>query len=166
MLCGPHTVLFHPDLIITMEDELENLRRIAVSLISNKGSSTKELADKGLLSLLRCRRENKALAHHTEDTKEETAKGRQALESADLTLQNLLYEKSYYEKEINACRSFASAFSDDQIGMQPEAEFWAHADPDLQAKARLSDHDLMLSRLAYEMFLRKAMSKVNASEFT
>ena len=146
-----------------MEEELANLRSLAVSIISSKSKATKEIAEKGLITLLRCRREGKALAHLTEASREETARGRGALEGSDLALQNLLYEKSYYEKEIAACRSFASAFSDDQIAMQPESEFWAHADPDLQAKARLSAHDLMIARLTHEMSQRKAMGKVRLS---
>ena len=141
-----------------MEAELNTLRQLASSLFTDKANA-KDVASKGLISLLRCRAANKAAAHHVEALKEETAQGRQSLESDDLVLQNLLYEKRYYEKEIAACRGYVSAFPDSRIALQPEAEFWAGADEDAKTKASTSAHELMLQRLAYEMGLRKAMAK-------
>lgn len=141
-----------------MEAELSNLRQLASSLFTDKANA-KDVAAKGLISLLRCRAANKEAAHHVEALKEETGQGRHSLESADLVLQNLLYEKRYYEKEIAACRGYASAFPDSRIALQPETEFWAGADADAKAKASTSDHELMLQRLGYEMGLRKAMCR-------
>ncbi|GAX73452.1 hypothetical protein CEUSTIGMA_g904.t1 [Chlamydomonas eustigma] len=141
-----------------MESEISNLRKIASELIVSKDpSSLKNITSDGLLSILRLKAANKSLAHATEELKEETSKSKGSLEAADLHLQNLLYEKQYYEKEINACRSFQSAFSDAQIALLPESEFWSSADEDLQSKAKASghDHELMLQRLAHEMRLRR-----------
>lgn len=75
--------------------------------------------------------------------------------------QNLLYESHYYEKEIQSCRSFQSAYSDAQIALQPVEEFWATADADLVDRAREqgSEHQLMLQRLSHEMRLRRKMFK-------
>ena len=38
-----------------------------------------------------------------------TAKAKGQIDAAELSLQNLLYEKAYYLKEIRACQSFRSA---------------------------------------------------------
>jgi THO complex subunit 5 len=144
-----------------MESEISNLRKIASELVLCKDpSNVKNRTSDGLLSILRLKAANKSLAHATEDLKEETSKSKGSLEAADLQLQNLLYEKQYYEKEINACRSFQSAFPDSQIALLHESEFWSSADEDLQAKAKLTgnDHELMLQRLAHEMRLRRKMA--------
>lgn len=141
-----------------MEDHIADLRKIATSLISNNKADIKEASSKGLISLLRCRNANKDLAHQTEAMRDDTAKGRQALERSALQLSNLLYESEYYAKEIKACRSFVSSFPDDQIAMQPESEFRASADETTKAKAATSVHELMLQRLAHEIKLRKAMA--------
>ena len=145
-------------LIEEMDEHISDLRQIASSLISNK-ANVKDIASRGLISLLRCRNANKDLAHHTEAMKDETAKGRQALERSALQLSNLIYESEYYAKEIKACRSFASSFPDDQISLQPESEFWASADEATKEKAAISAHELMLQRLTHEIQLRKAMAK-------
>lgn len=66
------------------------LRELATELVAGAGGGgdvTKTLAARGMLNLLRLRSANKALAHETEDLKEETAKAKAALEQGDLALQ-------------------------------------------------------------------------------
>ncbi|KAG1669247.1 hypothetical protein FOA52_003284 [Chlamydomonas sp. UWO 241] len=143
-----------------MEEQLGKLRELATELAAGgDAAKVKALASRGSLSLLRLRSENKSLAHGTEDLKEETAKAKAALEADDLALQNLLYEKQYYEKEVRSCRSFQSAYSDESIGLQSEAEFWETAEADMVEMAKGGPHALMLQRLAHEMRLRKSMAK-------
>lgn len=36
------------------------------------------------------------------------------LDQSSLVLQNLLYERQHYEKEIASCRTWRSAYSDEQ----------------------------------------------------
>lgn len=102
---------------------------------------------------------------------------------ADSELQNLLYERRYYESEIALCRGFMSRHSDASVSLQPVEEFWEQADEDLKTKAtsrgpsdeketmeeggielpaaelqRKEQHVMMLARLEHEMRLRKRLA--------
>lgn len=53
-----------------------------------------------------------------ETLREETSAAKTELDSLNLVLQNLLYEKTHYEKEIRACQDFKFApFLPDQISV-------------------------------------------------
>ena len=123
----------------------------------NKGSQgvVKALAADGLLHLLHVKDGNKKLCYRAEELRGETNQCRTQLEQAHLQLQNLLYEKQYYEKEIRACRSYQSAFSDAQLGLASEEEFWQQASEECKRQASAGPHQLMLQRLAFEMQHRK-----------
>mmetsp|Transcript_37376 Transcript_37376/g.83177 ORF Transcript_37376/g.83177 Transcript_37376/m.83177 type:complete len:438 (+) Transcript_37376:84-1397(+) len=147
-----------------MEEELARVCSIAAELVAGKQASAssdkfKALAAEGLLTLLRLRKNNRILAQSTEELKEDTSKAKTHLEQADLQLQNLLYEKQYYEKEIRSCRSFRSAVPDEVVSLQPVEAFWASDDEDLKqiARDKGTEHELMLQRLAQEIRLRKKL---------
>ena len=101
---------------------------------------------------------------------------------ADSELQNLLYERRYYEQEIALCRGFVSKHSDADVGLQTIEVFWEQADADLKDKAsntsdvtdameeeggldisaadlqRKEHHILMLARLEHEMRMRRKLA--------
>lgn len=64
------------------------------------------------------------------------------VEKTNLQLENLLYEKNHYMKEIQACRSFKSAFTDEQI---------YSAEPMTLPSDVADAHQLELSRLTAEL---------------
>ena len=64
------------------------------------------------------------------------------VEKTNLQLENLLYEKNHYLKEIQACRSFKSAFTDEQI---------YSAEPMTLPSGAADAHQLELSRLTAEL---------------
>jgi hypothetical protein len=103
---------------------------------------------------------------------------------ADLQLQNLLFERRFYEKEIRSCQAFTSAYPDASIALSPESEFWVTADKDLVDRAKVAEtsstsggggdawsvaaersskHVLMLCRLEHEMRLRKKVRIIYAT---
>ena len=50
---------------------------------------------------------NRATNVATRDHKQRTAEARQAMDHTNLGLQNLMYERRHFEKEIEKCRQFA-----------------------------------------------------------
>lgn len=97
------------------------LREIAFSIAGLKrqpehsSEQLQALSTDCLLQLLAVKESNKRFCLGVEAVREQTAAAKQQLELADTTLQNLLYERSYYEKEIHSCLSFASAVRDEQV---------------------------------------------------
>ncbi len=78
-----------------MEAELARLRQIAADLAKMAGSSSaskddvRAAASSGLLSILRVKKGNKALALSTEALKDETARSRGSLEASDLQVRSM-----------------------------------------------------------------------------
>lgn len=152
-----------------MEEELKGLRHIASAIVGAKRASgnqgeLRKLASDGLLQILKLKDENKRLCFQVEESKEETARSRQALEQSDLVLQNLLYEKQYYVKEIMACRAFQSKVKDEAVALMPVEDFFASLtdsaeDQALKEKALSNEHELMKARLVHENRLRKQLVK-------
>ncbi|KAL6763310.1 Fms-interacting protein-domain-containing protein [Haematococcus lacustris] len=152
-----------------METELASLRKLVVSMATLKRQQPqsphlRELAAEATLQLLLIKEENKRLCMHVEDLKEQTTRSKQSLEASDLTLQNLLYEKSYYEKEIFTCRSFRSKVTDEAVALMPLDQFWASLtdspeDQEMRAKAQGNEHELMKQRLVHENRQRAALVK-------
>jgi THO complex subunit 5 len=151
-----------------MEAELAALRQLAISLATlkrqghNDQASVQDLALKGQLQLLAVKEAHKRKCLQVEDMKEETARAKQSLEASDLALQNLLYEKQYYEKEIFTCRSFKSKVPEEAVDLMPVEQFWASLsdspeDAQTRAKAKSSDHELMKQRLVHENNQRRAL---------
>ncbi|GFR48553.1 hypothetical protein Agub_g10452 [Astrephomene gubernaculifera] len=141
-----------------MEESVDALRRLAEECVSSKGRlDVQEATTKGLLLLLQLKEESRKLAFKAEDQREETSKFKTRLEQAHLQLQNLLYEKEYYEKEINECQNFRFKHSDSAIGLVPVEQFLQSASPETLAQIGEDPHKLMLERLRDELTQRKAM---------
>lgn len=92
-------------------NQLRQLASVLSDLQSN--SSAKEsfptLAEKGLHLLLALKTDFKGHCLQAEAAKETTAASKAQLEQANLQLQNLLYERQYYEKEIRGQVCLAGA---------------------------------------------------------
>uniref|UniRef100_A0A061S8A7 THO complex subunit 5 n=1 Tax=Tetraselmis sp. GSL018 TaxID=582737 RepID=A0A061S8A7_9CHLO len=86
-----------------------------------------------------------------ESLREATTGAKTELDSLNLTLQNLLYEKSFYETEIRKCQDFRSAYSAEDISLIP-LEDYRSLTGDAEAK---EDHETMLKRLSHEIQRRK-----------
>lgn len=151
-----------------MEQELKQLRGLAGAIAGTKRKSpdTAQLATQGLLQLLGIKEANKRLCARLEAAKEQTAAAKVAVEASDSTLQNLLYERGYYEKEIRESRSFVSKVPDLEVALMPEPEFRTSlaADPpsssgeEAEMLSRMAasgdDHEVMKARLIHEHKLR------------
>ena len=139
-----------------LQEELKGLRQLAGSVLQGvkrkaDAQEVRKQCASGLLRLLAVKDANKRACTHVEQLKDDTAGGKKALEGADMTLQNLLYEKQYYEKEIATCRSFQSKVKDEVVALMPVDDFWASVNAsedcaDLRGKAGNSDHELMKVR--------------------
>ena len=83
--------------------------------------------------------------------KQETEAAKLPVDYTTLQLNNLLYQKNYYIKAINACKDFKSRYPD--IELVPEEDFFRDVpldsmkDPDPREDA----HKTMLKRLNYEL---------------
>lgn len=146
-----------------MDGEWSQFKQVTELLLQMKrsGAATDKIhgiAEKGVLGLLAMRESHRQLCLQVEQLREETSVYRRDLDQSNLQLQNLLYEKQYYEKEIQACRSFTSAVADDQVNLMPEEEFYQQATSALKDGIEGDPHKLMLSRLAHELEERRLMS--------
>ena len=81
---------------------------------------------------------------------------RAAADAEAAVLDALAYEARHCDREIEACAAFHSAYGDEAVDLAPVEEFWAEADEELQARARTSEHGLMLARLEHERRARLA----------
>lgn len=77
----------------------------------------------GLLEILQLREHHRELCLMVEKIREETSVSKSELDSSSLHLQNLLYEKHHYQREIRSCQSYRSAYTDAEIELIPEEEF-------------------------------------------
>lgn len=77
----------------------------------------------GALRILDLKRAHRNLCDSTEALRDDTSLAKTLLDQSSLQLQNLLYEKQHYEKEISSCRAFKSAYSEQQVG----GCLWRHA---------------------------------------
>ena len=105
----------------------------------------------GVLKLLELKQAHRALCESTEALREETALAKAGLDQSSLQLQNLLYERGHYDREIRDCRDFSSAFSNAELELLSAEEFRAAwAGPDAGGDA----HATMLNRLTHELASR------------
>ncbi len=147
-----------------MHEALADLKKAAEGIVGakRKGQDLTQLTRDGLLQILRVKDASKRVCTRVEAAKEATAVSKQGLEAADSVLQNLLYEKNYYTKEIHACRSFTSQVKDGAVDLMPEDQFLAalsnsEEDAALRAQAAANPHERMKARLIYENQLRQRL---------
>lgn len=117
----------------------------------------KESATHGALKILELKSVHRLLCESTEALREGTVDAKTHLDQASLHLQNLIYEKHHYEKEIASCTSFRSAYSDEKLELLAADEF--AADPQAAELQTDDPHALMLNRLEHELTLRQTKLK-------
>ena len=69
----------------------------------------------GAVKVLDLKGTHRALCEHSDAAREAAGEAKGALDTRSLQLQNLLYERHHYEKEIASCRAWRSAYSDEQV---------------------------------------------------
>jgi hypothetical protein len=101
----------------------------------------------GLSDILRFRQTHRELCELVEGLREKTALVKSELDVSSLHLQNLLYVKHHYQREIQACRSYKSAFTDEDLEMISEDQFRAiqasekHANDEVKGEENESNMD-------------------------
>lgn len=94
-----------------MEQECFTILSQLESVIGAKASNNdrlelSELLTRTATNLIKLRQAAKNQVEEVERRKTQTAQSKSDVEVSNLQLQNLLYEKNYYTKEIATCRSF------------------------------------------------------------
>ena len=152
-----------PTPLVPMEDTLEAIRSIADDIVALKQENAdidklQNAIKQGCLLLVKVREQHRVASLESERLKEDTGAKKALFDESNLQLENLLYEKQYFEREIAGNQAFKSAIPDEDIVLAPVDEFRAACDhsgkpvPD-------NEHDLMLGRLTYEETQRKELTK-------
>jgi THO complex subunit 5 len=143
-----------------MEGGITALKGLVEQLLDGPaaGSDAAGAARAAFITLLTLREQHKQRCLDTEALKEQTNTSKTQLDQSSMHLQNLLYEKQHYDKEIQACRNFASEVSDEQVGLAPLEEFEAAAPEHIRATLDGSEHKLMLARLQLEKAQRQQLA--------
>lgn len=79
----------------------------------------------GAQRVLELKAAHRALCESTDTAREAAAEAKVALDQSSLQLQNLLYEKGHYEKEVSSCRGWRSAYSDEQVRLGGCVAWWS-----------------------------------------
>ncbi|PWN52239.1 hypothetical protein IE53DRAFT_385358 [Violaceomyces palustris] len=99
---------------------------------------------------------NRDIFQHLQSQKLSIADQRSKVDSARLSLQNLIYERNMLEGEIRRCQEFRSIYQDTDI--HSLEEFMEKAPETERDQETISDaHKLMLSRLKFELEERKRL---------
>ena len=114
----------------------------------------------GAAKILDLKSLHREMCENTEALRVATTDAKIQLDQSSLQLQSLLYEKQHYEKEIQACTSFRSAFPEQQLELLPVQDYLAHAASsdaaDQSVDGQQDPHQLMMDRLHHEVEFRQA----------
>jgi hypothetical protein len=115
------------------------------------GTKLKQALTNSVLSLIDLRRLSRNFYLAEDKVKAETDAAKIPLDKATLQLNNLLYERDHFLREIQACREFKTKFPG--IDLESESAFWAAASGEQKSDAKLRDdpHQLELARLQLEL---------------
>jgi hypothetical protein len=69
----------------------------------------------GAVRILELKAAHRQLCESTDALREAAGEAKSQLDQSSLQLQNLLYERQHYEKEIASCRGWQSAYRDEQV---------------------------------------------------
>ena len=117
---------------VAREELFAEVQQIATDLasivntydVSSSDEASKEsLFTRGLLNVLHLRQCHRLLCESVDALREETTASKGDLDTWSLHLQNLLYEKHHYQREIKSCRAYVSAYSEQELELIPEEEF-------------------------------------------
>ena len=125
---------------------------------ASKGSAPDPMAhvalQEGALLLLELKEVNRSVWEAVGRHKEEAKEANQSLDSADLLLQNLQYEKNHFLREIRHCRDFHGELAVDLVD---KAAFARTAPAELRAADEANDpHQYHVNRLEHELRQRQA----------
>lgn len=134
-----------------LRDTLTGL--LAAATDGAEANSLQDACQAGKLLLMEMKEANRTQCERMEALREDTAESKGELEALNLKLQNLLYEKSYYQKEIATCEDFKSKYPDEDVALLP-LEKYAH---ETDAMDAVDDHETMLKRLTHEAQRRKEL---------
>ena len=79
---------------------------LAVKRSGAESAELKPLLTKAALEVVKLRLTAREQVEVFEEHKAQTAESKAEVDQSNLQLQNLLYEKNYYTKELASCRSF------------------------------------------------------------
>ncbi|KAL3144500.1 hypothetical protein ABBQ32_004237 [Trebouxia sp. C0010 RCD-2024] len=127
------------------------------------GEALEQLSSKGLAALLFLRHLGFSMFETTETGKANTAKARHAFDEKTLVLQNILYERGYYQKEIQEAAEYKSRVSNSELELMSVEQFQQFASEEFTAGLDPSsqdyDHQLILRRLDHELHTRRQARK-------
>jgi len=107
------------------------------------------------LAFAELKSDNRDAQMENEIKKTEVSKEKQQLNQFNLQLQNILYEKNHFLKEIKQCRDFT--FTEKDHNLIPLEFFMNNAPAELTSTS--DPHQLMVNRLNYEIQERKRYKK-------
>lgn len=111
----------------------------------------------GAVKILELKEAHFGMCQATEELKQSTTEAMNRLDESSLHLDNLLYEKNHYEREIQSCKSYRSAYTDEQLELLPAEEYAARS-TDMETKTLIlseDPHTAMLARLEEELKYRE-----------
>lgn len=115
----------------------------------------------GAVKILELKEAHFGMCQATEELRESTTDAMNRLDESSLQLENLLYEKGHYEREIQACKSYKSAYTDEELELLSSEEY-AERTTDTEVKSRIlseDPHTAMLARLEEELKYREEVLK-------
>mmetsp|Transcript_46317 Transcript_46317/g.88394 ORF Transcript_46317/g.88394 Transcript_46317/m.88394 type:complete len:434 (-) Transcript_46317:2021-3322(-) len=136
----------------------DRLRKHADEIMNANGDADalKQSISAGTHAVMAVKMHSREELEAVQEIKDSTSALKSQLAHAQLQLQSLHYQKTYFIKEINSCKEFRSKYSDDQLDLESEEEFKATMKSkgvDLPEAA----HEIMLNRLAHEYEERKEL---------
>jgi THO complex subunit 5 len=147
-------------------DVPQALGDLFIEILNLKSATdSKELQERlnaGAVKILKLKAIHRAMCNSTESLREATGDAKTQLDQSSLQLQSLLYEKHHYEKEIQSCTSFRSAYSEEQLELLPVEDYKklaASASMAEDSTEALEPHQLMLNILHHELEFREATVK-------
>ena len=114
----------HSEVFEYARGAVEEINRIIEEAVHvDEATSADELYSAGIVQILNLKRHHRALCEVVEGLREETAGVKSELDTSSLHLQNLLYEKQHYQREIQACRSYRSRYTPEELELVSEEEY-------------------------------------------
>lgn len=114
----------HAELFQHARTAVEEINKVIEDIShSDEATSADELYSAGIVQILNLKRHHRALCEVVEGLREETAGVKSELDTSSLHLQNLLYEKQHYQREIQACRSYTSQYTPEELELVSEEEY-------------------------------------------
>ncbi|KAF8306476.1 hypothetical protein DL93DRAFT_2088598 [Clavulina sp. PMI_390] len=126
-----------------MAESPSDVISVLESLIA--GDPEKLVEAKSYAILARLRRFNRDAHAIVNEQRQTTLDARNSMDQAHLGLQNLLYERRHFEREIQKCKQFQFIYHD--VPLYDLEEFSQLAP---EASQTIDDHDLMKNRLEFE----------------